>query len=75
MEHGKFVVFLFLIYETSFYLVMGQTISEERNDCTKFYNFINGGFEYYDNEICCSGSDFFFGIDCDYEGNFISFER
>jgi len=75
MKYRKFIVSLLLIYETTFYIVTGQTDIEEKNDCTKFNNFINGDSKYYDNDICCSESDLIYGIECDYEGNFISFER
>jgi len=71
MKFGKFVVLLFLLYENSFYIVTGQTINEEKNDCTKFYNFINGDSLDYDIKSCCSLSE----INCDYEGHIISFER
>jgi len=73
MIFRKIVVFLFLIYETCFSLVTGKTNNQEKNDCTKLYNFINGDSNYYDNEICCSSK--VNGIECDYEGNFITFER
>jgi len=33
----EFFVILFLIYEISYHLVIGQTL-EEKNDCTKYYN-------------------------------------
>jgi len=54
MKFGNFVPLLFLIYETSFYLVMGQTINEEKNDCTKLYNFLYGDNKLYSMEDCCS---------------------
>jgi len=52
MKFGKFVVFLFLIYEAFFYLAIGQTINNDKTDCTKLYNYINGNFENYSNNCC-----------------------
>jgi len=40
MKFGNFVIYLFLFYETLFYLVIGQTVIEEKNDCTKLYDFL-----------------------------------
>jgi len=71
MKFGKFIAFLFLIYKNRFYLVKGQSINEDKNDCTNFYNYISGDFKYYDNKSCCSLSE----IDCDYVGYITSFER
>jgi len=59
MNFESFISFLFLIYET-FYLVKGQIINEEKNDCTKFYNYIRGDKETYSVEECCSEA----GITC-----------
>ena len=53
MKFGNFISFLFLIFETFFYLVSGKTNQEEKNDCTKFNNFINGDNKIYSDE-CCS---------------------
>jgi len=73
MKFRKFIAILYLIYETFFYLVTGQTNNEEINDCTKFYNFLSNNSTYYDSDVCCSNK--LRGVTCDYEGNFISFER
>jgi len=56
MKFKFLVVVLFLIYEISFYLVKGQTI-EEKNDCTKYYNFIYKNHRDYSIEECCSSSE------------------
>jgi len=53
MKYLKFVTFLFIIYETSFYLVKGQTSNKEKNDCTKLMNFINNDVLNYDDNRCC----------------------
>jgi len=53
MKFESFVAILYLIYET-FYLVKGQVINEEKNDCTKLYNYIRGDNKTYSIEECCS---------------------
>jgi len=60
MKFGNFVSFLFLIYETSFYLAKGQTTNGEINDCTILYNFVRGDNKVYKDE-CCSE----YGIVCE----------
>jgi len=52
MKFRNFVLFLFLIYETFFYLVTGKT-NEEKNDCTKFFNFMLKDNKDYSSEDCC----------------------
>jgi len=66
----KFVIFLFLIYETSFYLVKGQTIVQEKNDCTKLYNYLLETDQYYNDSVCCSNNE---NILCDNEGYIIKY--
>jgi len=63
MKFGIFLPFLFLIYETSFYLVKGQTSNEGKSDCTLLFNFLNGDSKDYSND-CCKVA----GITCDKEG-------
>jgi len=60
----NFITILFLIYETSIYLVKGQTISKGKNDCTKLYNFIFGDSNVYDNGCCTQDAR----VVCDNEG-------
>jgi len=67
MIFENFVIFLFLIFETSFYLVRGQTNNEEKSDCTKFYNFVHGNTLDYSNS-CCLGTDNKYEISCDSDG-------
>jgi len=62
MKFGGFIAFLFLIYETSFYLVTGKTT--DKSDCTKLYNFIKNDTEDYSNS-CCSDPAIF----CDEDGH------
>jgi len=64
MYFEKFIVLLFLIYETSFYMVIGQMINEEKSDCTKLYNFLNGDSQDYSLD-CCSDNP---KVKCDNEG-------
>jgi len=64
MKFGNYLSFLFLIYETTFYLVTGQFVNGEKNDCTKFYNFIRGDDKVYSNDECCSESEIT-GIYCE----------
>jgi len=66
----KFFVSLLLIYETSFYMVKGQTIDNEKTDCTKLYNFLNGDSGDYANS-CCTAD----GIECDNDGYIKYFKR
>jgi len=61
MKFGKFSSFLFLTYEASFYLVRGKANTEEKNDCTKFYNFIKENNKIYSVNDCCSEP----GISCE----------
>jgi len=61
MEFGKFITFLFLIYETSFYLVTGQST---KSDCTKLYNFLKKDSKDYSNS-CCENVQ---GVNCDKDG-------
>lgn len=63
MKFLIFVASLFLIYELSFNLVIGQTVNNEKSDCTKLYNFLKGNSEDYANS-CCGNN----GVDCDNEG-------
>jgi len=63
MKFGIFLAFLFLLYEVSFYLVSGQT-TDNKSDCTKLYNFLNGDDADYANK-CCTGTT---GLYCDNEG-------
>jgi len=51
MEFG-FITFLFLIYETSFYLVRGQTTNKVKSDCTLLYNFLKGDTKDYADNCC-----------------------
>jgi len=53
MRFENFILYLFLIYVTSFYMVTGQTVNEEKSDCTKYYNFKNGDTKDY-GDSCCS---------------------
>jgi len=64
MKFKKFVAFL--IYETSCYLVIGLT-----NDCTKYYNYLKGDSNDYENKSCCSIP----GIKCDEKGYILSYEK
>jgi len=70
MKFGIFLTFLFLIYETSFYLVSGQT-NDNRSDCTKLYNFLKGDDVDYANN-CCTNTP---GLNCDNEGFITTFNR
>jgi len=72
MKFGTFLAFLFLIYGTSFYLVTGQLIDDERSDCTKLMNFINGDSKDYANS-CCSGE--LAKAKCDNENHVTYFSR
>jgi len=65
MKLSSFLLFLYLIFESFFYLVIGQKIKNEKSDCTKLYNFLNGDTKDYGND-CCTSSDGFF--ECDSEG-------
>jgi len=64
------VALLFLIYETTFYLVLGQSINEEKTDCTKLLNYLNGDSEDYGNKCCLNTS----AIKCDEKYHIISFK-
>ena len=59
MKFEYFILYLFLIYGAFFYLVAGQTVNEEKSDCTKLYNFMNGDNKDY-GDSCCSD----LGIKC-----------
>ncbi len=62
MKFGNSLIFLFfVICETTFYLTTAQTVNEEKNDCTKFYNFIRGDNVVYSADACCSE----FAIQCE----------
>ena len=64
-----FVASLFLVYETSFHLVLGQTI-EFINDCTKLFNFIYGDSREYGRSCCDSNA-----IECNKKGFITSFNK
>jgi len=66
MKFLKFVTSLFLIYELSFYLVRGQRINNEKGDCTKLFNFLNGDSKDYANNCCLDTQEFI--LSCDDEG-------
>jgi len=63
MKFGKFVTFLYLIYETSLYLVIAQLVPEEKSDCTKLYNYLKNDSNDYGNNCCLDA-----GIQCDADG-------
>jgi len=71
MKFINFVSFLLLIYEASFYLVIGQTINNEKNDCTKLYNFARKDNKVYAIGECCSEP----GIRCSDTGYITNIER
>jgi len=54
MKFGNFSTILFIIIEISFNFVKGKAITEEKNDCTKFYNFKRGDNKIYSIDECCS---------------------
>jgi len=60
------LVFLFSVYETFYHLVIGQTINNEKSDCTKLYNFFKGDSNDYANRCCTENS--VYHIECDSEG-------
>jgi len=70
MKFRIFVALLFLIYETFFYFVIGQTINNEiKSDCTKLYNFLNkDSKDYYRN--CCNEYE----VTCDVFGSITSLQ-
>jgi len=68
MKFTKFVASLFLIYESSFNLVKGQINNNEKSDCTKLLNFLNGDVLDH-SSVCCSKA----GIRCDNNGYITSF--
>jgi len=70
MKFCFFSIYLFLIIEISFNLVKGLAITEEKNDCTKFYNFIRGDNKIYFKEECCKEKS----ITCE-DGYIIKLER
>ena len=53
MKFGILSIFLLLIIEISSNLVKGKAITEEKNDCTKFLNFIKGDNKSYSIYSCC----------------------
>jgi len=57
MKFESYISLLYIIIETFFYLVTGQIINEEKNDCTKYYNFIRGDEKDYLIDDCCSEHD------------------
>jgi len=71
MKVLNFIAILFLIYETSFYLVKGQTVGQEKNDCTKIYNFMFIDKNIYDNNCCFQDAR----IECDNEGYITKFSN
>jgi len=54
MIFANFVLFLFFIYKISFYLVLGQNV--EKNDCTKYFNYVRGDNKIYTMSDCCNDS-------------------
>jgi len=72
MNFGNFITFLYLIYEISFNLVIGQAINNEKNDCTKLYNFLRGDSIDYSIESCCNNVP---GVVCDDEGYITIFTK
>jgi len=70
MKISTFVAFLFLIYETSFYLVQGIEIKKGKNisDCTKLNKYLYGNSTNISNK-CCSEKE----IICDNEGYITSY--
>jgi len=66
MKFGEVLAFLLFIYESSYYLVIAQTINKEKSDCTKLYNFLIGDSKDYSNS-CCSTAI----IECD-KDNYIT---
>jgi len=64
MEFEKYIAFLYIIYESFFCLVMGQTINEEKSDCAKLSNFINGSSQDNSNSCCSNNNE----IKCDSDG-------
>jgi len=69
MKLRKFVAFLFLVHGTSFYFVRGQTATNEKTDCTKYYNYLYEDDKDYNNTCCIT--DGYEYIKCDYE-NYIT---
>jgi len=55
MKFGNLVSYLLLI--SFFYLVIGQTTNEEKSDCTKILNFINGDSKDYANSCCSDNTE------------------
>jgi len=66
MKFKSFAAFLFLIFEISFHLVIGQT-TEEDSDCVKFYKFLFGSNNDFTNENCCNVST----VICDDDNKYI----
>jgi len=62
MKFGVFVTFLFLVFDTSFYMVIGQETI--KSDCTILYNFINNDDKDYGNDCCLN----YQAIECDDNG-------
>jgi len=71
MKFLIYAVSLFFICKTSFYMVIGQTVNGEINDCTKLYNYLYGDSKEYDKNSCCNES----GIECDNEGYITNIDK
>ena len=72
MKFKNFVTFLFLLHGTSFCFVKGQTDSNEKTDCTKYYNYLNDDDKDY-STTCCSKNDY--RLKCDYENYITHIEK
>jgi len=70
MKISSFISSLFLTYETFFCMVLGQAINNEKTDCTKLMNFIEGNSNDYSNNCCTIG-----GIKYNNEGYITSFSK
>jgi len=67
MKFLEFITSMFLLYSTSLNLVKGKPSDEEKNDCTKLYNFKNGSSIDMD-DICCKENVGIGVVECDDEG-------
>jgi len=76
IKFGKVLLFLFfLIYETSFSLVIGKTVNEEKTDCAKLSPFVQGLPQDNSNSCCDdTGNASSLEIECDDKGYFTSLE-
>ena len=72
MNFLSFKIYVFLIYETSLYLVKGQTMNAEKSDCTKLYDFLYGDTNKDYKDSCCTG---FKEVTCDNEGFITVFSK